>query len=235
MSTPSSLVASSFSLSMSCRWRLQHDLVDAAGDHLVDDRLQLRGQQVHVVDLDRPSPGSPFFGKPLTSVPVGEEMRSRICVVAPTMPIFSPPSVTVTQGAILPLMVEASSPARSPAVPPSEVSAMPFDRAVVGEVEIGGDQREVGAGPGADGLDRVGVDRRAEIPFVVADRRHLDADRVDASRCPAGPARSAPSRRVEAAGSVPALRNGPGMKLSPPDEDQRVGVLDRRTRRSAPP
>ena len=37
-------------------------------------------------------------GKPFTSVPVGEEIDSRSCVVAPTRPIFSPPSVTTVGG-----------------------------------------------------------------------------------------------------------------------------------------
>ena len=47
-------------------------------------------------------------GKPFTSVPVGEEIDSRICVVAPTRPILSPPSVITTAGATRPFNVFAS-------------------------------------------------------------------------------------------------------------------------------
>ena len=47
-------------------------------------------------------------GKPLTSVPLGEEMDSINCVVTPTKPIFCPPLVMTAVGTNLVLFADVS-------------------------------------------------------------------------------------------------------------------------------
>ena len=82
----------------------------------------------------------------LTSVPPVEEMISRSCVVAPTMPIFSPSSVMMVGGRDLLPMLGCRQEAG--AVPASDrVGEARVEVGVAGEVEVGGQVRELGADP----------------------------------------------------------------------------------------
>jgi hypothetical protein len=217
MSTPDSSGASACSKAICCRCAIRMILFDALRcvrssmtgcSWAASSAMSLRSAAVarEALHLD----------------PAGRGDGSRICVVAPTRPISSPPLLTTAEGTMRPAqgrdLLESADAHR--------LQCSGRERWIAGEVQIG---REVGEGGIGDG---VGEGVGAEVELVVADGRGLDADPVvdlDVGR--AGIVALVVLRGDRGIGA--GGEEGAGDEVVAARQDQRVGVVVRRRRRPA--